>query len=387
MSLINQDVRFAERGDSNNPTAIYQQYKPVRFLSGSGVPSPALGEDCHHYIDEASSIEYVKRGGVWEPLVNYATIVAPSLPPATVPDNLTADTLDNKNTGDLAINAAAALSLSGGSLDIDATGDILIDSVTDLIVTSATGKVELQGNSLSLQATGTGFPTFFNSAAPGLILLGKNSSSIAMTSDDINMNANAAGRITFNSGLGCEFNSKPLTNVSAINGSDSISTYKNLGVNLSSQLEYLEPADSIQGVVPNVSAVAGRQYIEVGVASSPADFFTISLPNPAGQNRKLVGIAAHFLHNDVAWQINAGSINLVVGYVPVGQAPTVANLVTLWSSPAFATGVAYPTINDPQITTPATLPIGASIVVYALKSAGLNLSALQADISICLKFL
>lgn len=387
MAEISQTVRYASRGPPENPSAILKELKPTRLLTGSGVPSPSIGEDLHQYLDEDSGILYLRNGDTWSPLVNYVDVISPNLPPATVPDNITVDSVANKNTNDLAINAVAALSLSGGSLDVDATGNILIDSVTDTIITSATGKVELQGDSLSLQATGTGTPTFINSANPGIAILGKNSSSIAMTSDDINLNANVAGRITFNSGLGCDFNSKPLTSVGAINGSDSIITYKTLGVNLSSQLEYLEPCDSIQGVIPNITTTAGAQYWEVGVATSPADFFTISLPNPAGQNRKLVGVAAHFLHNDVAWQIVSGSITIVVGYVPVGLAPIVSNIVTLWSSPPFANGVIYPTINDPQIVTPATLPIGASIVVYALKGAGVSFIANQADISLCLKFL
>lgn len=386
MSLINQDVRFADRGDANNPTAIYSQYKPVRFLSGSGVPSPALGEDCHHYIDDASSIEYVKRNGVWEPLVNYATIVAPSLPPASVPDNLTADTLDNKNTGDLAINATAALSLSGGSLDIDATGDILIDSVTDLIVTSATGKVELQGSYLSLQGTGT-IPTQITSYAGGVIVQGKFGHYLDLNNQDLTLAAGFGGKLLLDPAVSTEFSGKPVNGISSINGSDSITEYKNLGVNSSSQLVYQEPCDSIQGVVPNIKTTAGSQYWEVGVSTAPADFFSISLPSSAATNRKLIGLSAHFLHNNATWQIASGSVNIEVAYVPQGQAPTVANKVVMYTTPSFQNGVIYPILNLPAINAPVTMPVNASIVVSVVKGPGVTLTANQSDVSLCLKFL
>jgi hypothetical protein len=61
LALINQDVRFAERGDDNNPSAIYSQYKPTRLISSPFPPQQSFGELWHWYIDTSNGNLYVKK--------------------------------------------------------------------------------------------------------------------------------------------------------------------------------------------------------------------------------------------------------------------------------------------------------------------------------------
>lgn len=162
MSLINQDVRYAERGDSNNPDAIYEMFKPPRFIADIGIPDPSIGQDCWHYIDTTTSIEYVKIAGVWTQYVNIAAIVAPGLPPVMIPDNLTADSLSNKNTNDLSINAVQALMLSSGDVSIDSTTTIVVDAINDITIATATGKIGLTATELDLSAVAGGIKNVNN---------------------------------------------------------------------------------------------------------------------------------------------------------------------------------------------------------------------------------
>ena len=61
MALINQDVRYAEKGDDDNPSAIYSQYKPTRLISSPFPPQQSFGELFWWYIDTSNGNLYIKK--------------------------------------------------------------------------------------------------------------------------------------------------------------------------------------------------------------------------------------------------------------------------------------------------------------------------------------
>ena len=66
MSSVNQDVRFAITGDPlNNPKAIYEDYKPIRFLFANRIPVDTEGENQWAFIDTDNGNFYIKKNGTW----------------------------------------------------------------------------------------------------------------------------------------------------------------------------------------------------------------------------------------------------------------------------------------------------------------------------------
>jgi hypothetical protein len=180
---------------------------------------------------------------------------------------------------------------------------------------------------------------------------------------NIRLAPGSTGEVQLTNDLNCQANK--LTNVEAINGGDTLSRYGNLSVGSDGFLQYSHTNISQTFTWLQVGADTAGDYGNIGFngAVNPADVPCIYIP----WSSKINTISAA-LHYSGAWTFGSGSAQILIGYIPAGQATIDANFVSVYPL-NITTGSNFFQLATGQLN--VTLPLGklaAKLVVSGSSS-------------------
>lgn len=239
---FNQDVRFSDSVNPNNPHNLFEWIKPSRTIVDSGVPAASLGEDEWLYIDTSTAIEWIKQNGVWSPLVNFSSIVVPADP--LVLNSIHVNEIQTDNSGAVQVNLNATDIFNvGPSTDLTAV-QIQASGVISSNALAGTSSLSLgsAGNQLVMDPsinTVSGSPNLNLSASNNVVVSANAGSITAQCATTMDVSApsgmtvftNSSGTF-FNDGLGTIL--KVLPNSIDLDGADNLAISSDNAISLAS---------------------------------------------------------------------------------------------------------------------------------------------------------